>query len=147
MATEPDVQRPSVPRLAGAIALGAVTWFATLGAAFIVLRHGWPAYLAAEPEKAYTLPMLLSRLFIYASTIAAASGVAARSAGDERLAWLAGAIILLGSVPSHVYPGYVWDDYPTWYHLFYLASILPISWLAGRWSRSRADGPALESAA
>lgn len=133
--------------LAGAIALGAVTWFVALGSAFVVLRQIWPAYVAAEPEKAYTLPMLFSRLLIFGSVIAASSGVAARVAGDARLAWLAGAIILAASIPSHLYPGYVWDDYPAWYHLSYLCSILPIAWVAGRWSASRAETRVPEPAA
>jgi len=144
---QPDVAWPGAPRLAGAIALGAMTWFVALGSAFIVLRQIWPAYVTAEPEKAYTLPMLFSRLFIYGSAISATSAVAARFAGDERLGWLAGAIILAISIPSHLYPGYVWDDYPAWYHLSYLCSILPISWAAGRWSSSRAKQRVPEPAA
>lgn len=123
-----------------AVALGAATWWAVLGGGFLLLRAVWPAYVDAEPQKAYTLAMLAVRLLIFSTAIAAASGVAAILARDERLAWLAGLLILILSIPSHLVPGYVWNDYPAWYHLVYLASILPISWGAGRTTRSFVGG-------
>lgn len=128
--------RPKTLRVAVAAALGAATWWAVLGLGFVALRASWPAYVDAEPQKAYTLAMLSIRLLIFSSTIAATSAATALAAGDERLAWFAGAVILAFSIPSHLYPGFVWDDYPAWYHLLYLASILPISWVAGRTTRT-----------
>lgn len=129
---EPTSTRTRALRLLAAVALGAATWWAVLGVAFLLLRGVWPAYASAEPQKEYTLTMLIVRLLIFSTTIAAATGATAMLGRDERLAWFAGMVILMLSIPPHLVPGYVWDDYPAWYHLVYLASILPISWAVGR---------------
>jgi hypothetical protein len=99
---------------------------------FALLRVIWSDYALAEPEKAYTLAMLLVRLFIFSSMIAATSGVATFVARDNRFPWITGGVILALSIPGHVYPGYAWDDYPAWYHIVYLLSIVPIAVIAGR---------------
>jgi hypothetical protein len=80
--------------------------------------------------------MLFVRLVIFSAMIAATAGVATLAARDKRVAWIAGGLILALSIPPHLYPGYVWNDYPAWYHIVYLLSILPIAVFAGRsvWS-------------
>ncbi len=126
------VNRVAVIRFVAGLALGWATSWATLTGGFALLRVVWPDYALAEPEKAYTLTMLFVRLLIFSSMIAATSGVATLVAGDRRVAWIAGGLILALSLPPHLYPGYVWDDYPAWYHIAYLLSILPIAVFAGR---------------
>ncbi len=130
--------RHTLLRAAAAIAAGGFVWWAVLGGAMLLLRTLWPAYGAAYPEKSYTLVMLFARLVIFSSTILAASAVATAIGRDRRLAWLAGAIILALSIPPHLYPGTVWDDYPPWYHFVYLASIVPLALVGGRLARSAA---------
>lgn len=130
-------RRVAILRGVGGLAAGWATSAAVLAAGFALLRLLWADYALAEPEKAYTLAMLLARLVIFSSMIAATAAVAALVAGDERFAWIAGALILLVSIPPHLYPGHVWDDYPVWYHVVYLVSILPIAVAGGRWSRRR----------
>ena len=120
-----------VLRSIAALALGWATSWGVLAGGFALLRASWPDYVLAEPDKSYTLAMLLVRLLIFSSMIAATSGVATLVAGDKRFAWLAGGLILAVSIPPHLYPGYVWDDYPTWYHIVYLLSIVPIAVSAG----------------
>ena len=126
------VNRVAVLRFVAALALGWATSWAVLNGGFAMLRMIWPGYALAEPEKAYTLAMLFVRLLIFSSMIAATSGVATLVIGDKRVAWIAGGLILALSIPAHLYPGYVWDDYPAWYHIVYLLSILPIAVFAGR---------------
>jgi len=109
----------------------AISWVVLTGG-FALLRVAWPDYASADTEKAYTLTMLIVRLFIFSSMIAATSAVATLVAGDKRLAWIAGGLILALSIPPHLYPGHVWDDYPAWYHIVYLLSILPIAVSTGR---------------
>jgi len=125
----------TVLRCVAGLALGWVTSWAILAGGFSLLRGVWPDYALAEPEKSYTLAMLFVRLVIFSAMIAATAGVAALVAGDRRVAWLAGGLILATSIPPHLYPGYVWDDYPAWYHAVYLLSILPIAAYSGRWAR------------
>lgn len=131
-------------RIAAALLLGWATSGLVLGVGFFVLRSLWPAYDAAVPDKAYTLVMLFVRLVVFSSMIAATSAVVTAVSGRPRFSWVAGAIILAASIPEHLYPGYVWDDYPVWYHLVYLASILPIAVAAGwgveRWIPASARG-------
>ncbi len=131
-------------RAAVAIAAGTAAWYLTLGGSMALLREVWPAYDAAYPDRAYTLPMLLVRLVVFSGVIAATSATAALVARDERLSWFAGLAILAFSIPPHLYPGHVWEEYPAWYHLWYLASILPIALVAGRLGRrwfARAPAP------
>jgi hypothetical protein len=124
--------RVRVLRFAAGLAIGWATSWAVLGGGFALLRVAWADYALADPEKAYTLAMLFVRLVIFAAMIAATAGVATLVAGDRRVAWIAGGLILAISIPPHLYPGSVWDDYPAWYHIVYLLSILPIAGLAGR---------------
>jgi hypothetical protein len=130
----------AILRFVAGVALGCVTWWLVRTGGFSLLRMAWPDYAVAEPEKAFTLAMLLVRLVIFSGMIAATAGVAALVAGERRVAWIAGGLILALSIPPHLYPGYVWDDYPAWYHIVYLLSILPISFYGGRLARPGLGG-------
>ena len=130
-----ELDRSSALRIAAGLALGWATASVILSGGFVLLRASWPDYALADPDRAYTLTMLFVRLFIFSSMIAATSGVATLVSGNKHIPWVAGGLILAMSVPSHVYPGYVWDDYPAWYHIVYLLSILPIAVGAGRLAR------------
>ena len=141
------VNRTAVLRLVAALALGWATSWAILTGGFVLLRAVWPDYALADPEKAYTLTMLFVRLVIFSTMIAATAGVATLVAGDKRVSWIAGGLILALSIPPHLYPGYVWDDYPAWYHIGYLLSILPIAALAGRVVRQIIPGAFLAKSA
>lgn len=127
-------------RFVAGMALGCVTWWLVQTGAFSLLRVAWPDYALAEPDKAYTLAMMLARLIIFSTMIAATAGVAALVAGERRVAWIAGGLILALSIPPHLYPGYVWDDYPAWYHIVYLLSILPLAVFGGRLARPGLGG-------
>jgi hypothetical protein len=92
--------------------------------------------------------MLFVRLVIFTAMIATTAAVATLVAADRRVAWIAGGLILALSLPPHLYPGYVWEDYPAWYHLVYLFSILPIAVCSGLWVQRMFPGAFLaESAA
>ncbi len=142
------VNRIAVLRFVAGLALGWATSWTILTGGFSLLRVVWPDYALAEPEKAFTLTMLFVRLVIFTAMIAATAGVATLVAGDRRVAWIAGGLILALSLPPHLYPGYVWEDYPAWYHFVYLLSILPIAAYSGRLVRRVLPGAFLgESAA
>ena len=125
------VNRVPVLRFVAALALGWATSWAILNGGFSLLRALWLDYALADPDKAFTLTMLFVRLVIFTAMIAATAGVATLVAGDKRVPWIAGGLILALSLPPHLYPGYVWDDYPAWYHIVYLLSILPIAVFTG----------------
>ena len=123
-----------VLRLAAGLALGWATSFVVLSGGFVLLRASWQDYALADPEKAYTLTMLFVRLFIFSSMIAATSVVATLVSGNKYIPWVTGGLIFAMSVPPHLYPGYVWDDYPVWYHIAFLLSIIPIAVATGRFA-------------
>jgi hypothetical protein len=131
-------------RLIAGLVLGCVIAVIIARVGFSALRTAWPGYAAAEPEKAYTLGMLLARLAIAAILTAGAACAATLVAGDDgRSAWWLGGLFVLISLPPHLY--YVWDDYPAWYHFVYLLSLVPVAGLSGR--LLRAASPASPRAA
>jgi hypothetical protein len=116
------------------IAVGLIAGFVCAAAvarlAFGALQSVWPEYAAAVPERAYTLPMLWTRLSIAALLTVASGAAAVVVAGDRRAAWILGSLFVLVSLPSHLH--YVWAEYPVWYHAVYLLSLVPLAWLGGR---------------
>ena len=78
--------------------------------------------------------MLLVRLVIFALTTAITSAVATVIAQQAWMPWVVGAIVLAASIPDHLYPGFVWDAFPVWYHLTYLAYVVPVAWAGGRFA-------------
>jgi hypothetical protein len=71
--------------------------------------------------------MLCARLGVGVAACIAAGAAAARV--TLAASWAAGMLLLLLSLYDHVLV--VWHDYPVWYHLTYLASIVPLTGLAG----------------
>ena len=120
----------TVLRFVAGLVLGWLTAQAIMAVGFFLLRSMWPDYVLAEPENAFTLAMLFVRLGIFAVLTAGTACAATVVAGDGRMAWIAGGLILLLSLPPHLY--YLWDDYPAWYHFVYLLSIVPIAVYSGR---------------
>jgi len=115
-----------------AVIIGLAVSRIVLQGSWALLRVAWPAYAAAEPDRAYSLAMLLVRLVVFSTMIGAVSAIGTFVARDTRFSWLSGAVILAISIPPHLYPGYVWEFYPAWYHIVYLVSILPIALISGR---------------
>lgn len=98
-------------------------------------RALWPAYAIAEPTRAYSLVMLISRLTAGACIVVLAAIAATRASRDDgRSAWWLGALFFVVSFVHHVFQ--VWAEYPVWYHLLYLAYLLPLSGFAGRVGRA-----------
>jgi hypothetical protein len=119
------------------LALGSVIAVAIAGAGLMAARALWPEYAIAEPHKHYTLAMLFARLAVGALSAAGAACGATAVAGDKgRAAWWLGGLFVVISLPGHLYPGYVWNDYPVWYHLVYLSYLVPVAGLAARLFRN-----------
>lgn len=109
--------------------------------ATLLARRQWPAYAAAVPSRTYSVGMLVVRLTVGAVCTATAASVATRVARDRgRAAWVLGALALALSLPDHLLR--VWSQYPAWYHIAYLTSLLPIAGLAGQQTAQCAPAPA-----
>ena len=124
-------------RTIGAVTAGAVTFEALVLLSLFAARAGWPAYAAAEPSRAFSFTMLLVRLAVAALITLVAGAVAARvDQSTKRAALMFGLALLALSVVWHIR---IWYQYPVWYHLCWLACIVPFSVLGG--SLVRRAGP------
>lgn len=113
-----------------AIVAGLASWEAIIGLCSWAAKHGWPAYAAAAPDRAYDLTMLVARLTVAAIATLAAGALATRIAGAaSRAALGVGGLLLLVSLGWHIH---IWPQYPVWYHLVYLGYLLPLSLFGGR---------------
>jgi hypothetical protein len=133
---------PTLRRCTSLVA-GCLTAVALAITATLLARTVWPAYASAEPTKAYSLSMLVVRLSVGALCTAGAAWVTTLVARDTgTAAWWLGAFFLALSLPDHLVR--VWADYPPWYHVVYLAYLVPIAGCAGqvtsRYARGRDAG-------
>jgi hypothetical protein len=122
-------------RVLGALVAGAVVWEAIVILSTLAGRFVWPDYAAVETLRVFTLDMLFSRLMVGAiATVAFGAVVAWVARGDKGTFRTALALWLAYSVVDHYF---VWDQFPIWYHLLYLAYIVPLAMLgrifAGRY--------------
>ena len=111
--------------------VGGIVFFALAGMALGALGKAlWPEYAAAVADRAYTLPMLWSRLVGGAVAIICATWLALMLGKQNvRTGFLVGVALLVLSVVWHVN---IWNEYPAWYHLTWFAIILPAALLGGR---------------
>jgi hypothetical protein len=118
------------------VVAGLVAWIATATLAGLILRVSWPAYASvATTPTSFTLPMLLVRLAIGAIATVVTGLVATLVARrSPRVRWIPGLILLALFVPEHVS---VWSEFPVWYHLAFLTSLVPLTWAGGAVGVSR----------
>jgi len=121
-------------RLVGGAIAGVVAWFVIVTVLNLPLRYGWHDYAAVEKAMTFTLPMMVARLSISAISSVASGAVAARIEKGQWAPLIAGAILLLMFAPVHFS---IWDKFPAWYHLTFLASLPLLSWLGGTLLRRR----------
>ena len=103
------------------------------------LRAGLPGYHAAESTLQFTMAMKIGRLSLAAlASLAAGASVRAVAPASRAAPWVAGAIVLALFLPVHVQ---LWSNFPAWYHLTFLLSIIPLFVLgAALWSRTGKTG-------
>lgn len=117
-------------RAIGAMIAGAIAWEAVVLLATFIGRLVWPAYSLVEKQRAFALDMLFSRLAVGAfATLAFGAVVTWIGRGDKKTIQIIIVLWLLYSVVDHYL---VWDQFPVWYHLLYLAYIVPLALLGGR---------------
>jgi hypothetical protein len=121
-------------RLVGAVCAGVIAWFVIVTILNLPLRFGWHDYGAVEKAMTFTLPMMVARLLISGISSLASGAIAARIDNGKWAALVAGVILLLMFLPIHYS---IWDKFPAWYHLTFLASLPILSWLGGRFVQRR----------
>lgn len=125
-------------KILGVIA-GLVVWLIIVTGLGQIMRSSWPAYAAGAPSMTFSLPMLVGRLSIGALATLAAGAVSAL-VGSGSVLWIVmpGLLLLAAFIPVHIS---VWDKFAIWYHLTFLLSLVPLTYLGGRmWTWSQRNG-------
>ena len=121
-------------RTIGGIVAGLVAWAVVVTLLNFGLRAALPGYHAAEATLQFTMVMKIGRLTEAALTSIAAGAVVGWIAPSKKwVPWVVGLIILAMFLPVHVK---LWNQFPVWYHLTFLLSIVPLV-VFGAWLFSR----------
>jgi hypothetical protein len=111
------------------VAAGLAVWSLIVIVAGTIMRRSWPAYASVADAMTFTLPMLVARLSISTVATLVAGLVTAfiiRRSVVARL--MPGVLLILGFIPVHIM---LWDIFPVWYHLTFLVSLVPLTYLGG----------------
>ena len=123
------------------VVTGIAVWMIIVSVAGVIMRRSWPAYASAADAMTFTLSMLVARLSI--STVATlAAGMVTASLVPQSLParLMPGVLLLAGFIPVHIM---LWDKFPVWYHLTFLLSLVPLTYLGGTMAGvGRTVGPA-----
>lgn len=121
-----------VKQILGIVA-GLAVWMVIVSVAGAVMRLSWPAYARVVDAMTFSLPMMVGRLSIGVfATLAAGMVTAAIAPRPLSARLMPGVLLLIGFVPVHVS---LWDKFPLWYHLTFLLSLVPLTYLGGTMSR------------
>ena len=111
------------------IVAGLAVWMASATAVGLIMREAWPQYAAVAAAMTFTLPMMFARLAIGAFATLLAGCVTSVIARRSTVARLTTGLLLLAVfIPVHIE---LWHKFPLWYHLTFLLSLLPLSYLGG----------------
>lgn len=101
------------------------------------LRLALRGYAAAEPELTFTHGMMAARLVLGAlASLAAGAATRAVAPSSRRPAWVLGAVLLAAFIPIHVR---LWANFPVWYHLVFLGTLVPLVALGATLIRNRSE--------
>ena len=111
------------------VVAGLLAFVAVATVAGIIMRGAWPDYARVADAMTFTLPMMFARLTIGAAATIAAGWVTAVIARRSTLMRLApGLLLLMAFIPQHIM---LWEKFPVWYHLTFLLSLVPLTYLGG----------------
>jgi len=126
---ETSPKRFSRKRAVIGVVAGLAAWIAVVAVAGLIMRSLWSAYSRVADAMTFTLPMMLARLSIGALATLAAGWITSAIAPRPPLVRLMpGVILLLVFIPQHIA---LWHTFPLWYHLAFLVSLVPLTYLGG----------------
>jgi len=108
---------------------GLAVWVGIATVAGVIMRSSWPAYASVADAMTFTLPMMIVRLGIGAVATLAAGWVTAAITRSTLARWLPGVLLLAAFIPQHIS---LWQKFPVWYHLTFLASLIPLNLAGGK---------------
>jgi hypothetical protein len=111
------------------VVAGLLVFAAVATVAGVIMRGAWPDYARLAHAMTFTLPMMIARLTIGAAATIAAGSVTAVIARRSTLMRLApGLLLLVAFIPEHIM---LWEKFPVWYHLTFLLSLVPLTYVGG----------------
>ena len=123
---------------------GLVAWVLVASVLNRGLRALLDGYTAAELQMHFTLAMMAGRLIIAVIASLVAGGIiGAVDPSSPRVPWVLGVIMLAAFLPAHVK---LWNNFPIWYHLTFLVTLLPLLVLGARLTASGRPGKAAADA-
>ena len=111
------------------VVAGLGVWVIVATVAGFIMRLSWPAYASVASALTFTLPMMIARLSIGAIATIAMGIVTATIAKSLIVRLMPGVLMLVIFIPEHVM---LWEKFPVWYHLTFLLSLVPLTYLGGR---------------
>ena len=111
------------------VVAGLAVWLVILIAAGFIMRETWPAYATVAGTMTFTLPMMIARLLIGAFATVLTGFVTGRIAKSAVARLIPGVILLIVFIPQHVM---LWDKFPIWYHLTFLLTLVPLTYVGNR---------------
>jgi hypothetical protein len=114
------------------VVTGLVVWVAVAVVAGLIVSETWPAYVSVADTMTFTLAMKIVRLSIGAIATIAAGFVTACITQSTFARLVTGLILLIVFIPQHVM---LWDKFPIWYHLWFLLSLVPLTYVGNSIAR------------
>jgi hypothetical protein len=111
------------------VVAGLGVWVIVATVAGFIMRVSWPSYASVASAMTFTLPMMIARLSIGALATIAMGIVTASIAKSVIVRLMPGVLMLLIFIPEHVM---LWEKFPVWYHLVFLLSLVPLTYLGSR---------------
>jgi hypothetical protein len=108
------------------VVVGLAVWVAVSMLIGSVMRASWTEYAGVAETMAFTLPMMIARLSIGAFATFLTGLVTACITQSKSARLLPGFILLAVFIPEHVM---LWDKFPIWYHLTFLLSLVPLTYV------------------
>lgn len=109
-------------RAVAGVAGGLFTWVVVATVGNLLLRIVWPSYAEVEVAMNFTPAMLVMRLLLGALFSLCAGFLAARiTKGNRGTVHVLGCLLVAAFIPVHYE---LWDRFPVWYHLVFLASLV-----------------------
>ena len=126
-------------RKVASVFVGIVAWFCVASVVNFALRIVWPDYAAVEKSMNFTLGMQVARLLLGAfASICAGFAAAVVARGSATPVRALAVLLLLLFIPVHYA---LWDKFPIWYHVVFLASLIPLTLLGAAWKAKSATTP------
>ena len=124
-----------IKMIAGIVA-GLIAWIVVATIGNLMFRVASPGYAEAEISMMFTLAMMVARLLLGAlSSLCAGFVVAWITKRNGTGAKVLGIVVTAMFFPVHYV---LWDKFPIWYHVIFLASLFPLTLLGAKLSQ-RAD--------